>query len=178
MCSSDLVSECLFYCPDPSNPAQLVELTAPSNSSTLTFDPATLNTLNSPGIHSLLNSMGVTVNQEGLMVPRGADRDARDSGQWGLALRWLGDDVEYGAYAMNYHSRTPIVSMQNAGRADLLPRELTNDQLNFPRSLLFAQHDHGEAMRYALRISRHFIGETIKNFVQQTVFRYFSCKRV
>lgn len=39
-----LVSECLFYCPDPSNPAQLVELTAPTNASTLTFDPATLNT--------------------------------------------------------------------------------------------------------------------------------------
>ena len=47
------------------------------------------------------------------MVPRGPDRDARDSGQWGLAFRWLGDNTEYGVYAMNYHSRTPILSMQN-----------------------------------------------------------------
>ncbi|NUA38203.1 DUF1302 domain-containing protein, partial [Pseudomonas sp. UMA601] len=43
----------------------------------------------------------------------------RDSGQWGLALRWLGDNTEYGAYFMNYHSRTPIVSMQNANRGDI-----------------------------------------------------------
>ncbi|MBM7060307.1 DUF1302 domain-containing protein [Pseudomonas sp. UL073] len=62
---------------------------------------------------------GVTATPEGLMVPRGGDRDARDSGQWGLSLRWLGDDVEYGAYAMNYHSRTPIVSVQNANRAGI-----------------------------------------------------------
>ena len=42
-----------------------------------------------------------------MIVPRGGDRDARDSGQWGTALRWLGDDTEYGLYFMNYHSRTP-----------------------------------------------------------------------
>jgi len=83
------------------------------------LDPATVNSLNAPATKALLNSLGVTVTPEGLMVPRGADRDARDSGQWGLALRWLGDDVEYGAYAMNYHSRTPIVSMKNAGTADI-----------------------------------------------------------
>ncbi|MDY0248982.1 MAG: DUF1302 domain-containing protein [Pseudomonas sp.] len=51
--------------------------------------------------------------QEGLMVPRGKDNTARDSGQWGMALRWLGDNTEYGAYFMNYHSRTPFLSMQN-----------------------------------------------------------------
>ena len=83
------------------------------------LDPATVNSLNAPATKALLNSLGVTVTPEGLMVPRGADHDARDSGQWGLALRWLGSDVEYGAYAMNYHSRTPIVSMKNAGTADI-----------------------------------------------------------
>ncbi|MHA6494128.1 DUF1302 domain-containing protein [Pseudomonas borbori] len=56
------------------------------------------------------NGIGFDVTSEGVVVPRGGDRDARDSGQFGLALRWLGDETEYGAYFMNYHSRTPIVS--------------------------------------------------------------------
>ncbi|WP_373388799.1 DUF1302 domain-containing protein [Pseudomonas alcaligenes] len=41
------------------------------------------------------------------------DEDARDSGQWGLALRWFSpelNDTEFGFYTMNYHSRTPILS--------------------------------------------------------------------
>ncbi|MHB1368615.1 MAG: DUF1302 domain-containing protein [Pseudomonadaceae bacterium] len=63
----------------------------------------------------LSNGLGISVTDEGLMVPRGGDRDARDSGQFGVALRWLGDSTEYGAYFMNYHSRTPNLSMQNAG---------------------------------------------------------------
>ena len=83
------------------------------------LDPASVAGLNAPATKAVLNSLGVTGTPEGLMVPRGADRDARDSGQWGLALRWLGDNTEYGAYFMNYHSRTPIVSMQNANRGDI-----------------------------------------------------------
>ena len=62
---------------------------------------------------------GFRVDSEGVILPRAGDRDARDSGQWGLALRWLGDETEYGAYFMNYHSRTPIVSTQNAGQPTL-----------------------------------------------------------
>ncbi|SFP16760.1 Protein of unknown function [Ectopseudomonas composti] len=62
---------------------------------------------------------GFQVDSEGVILPRAGDRDARDSGQWGLALRWLGDETEYGLYFMNYHSRTPIVSTQNAGQATL-----------------------------------------------------------
>jgi hypothetical protein len=54
-----------------------------------------------------------------VILPRAGDRDARDSGQWGAALRWLGDETEYGLYFMNYHSRTPIVGTQNAGLATL-----------------------------------------------------------
>jgi len=49
------------------------------------------------------------VTREGVVVQRAGDRDARDSGQFGAALRWLGDDTEYGLYFMNYHSRTPTV---------------------------------------------------------------------
>lgn len=62
---------------------------------------------------------GVTAGEEGLRVPRGGDRDARDSGQFGLALRWLGDTTEYGAYFINYHSRTPNLSMQNTNQAGI-----------------------------------------------------------
>src|SRR5690606_12916672 len=61
--------------------------------------------------------LGYTVTEEGIRVPRGGDRDARDSGQFGLALRWLGDTTEYGLYFMNYHSRTPALSTRNPGLA-------------------------------------------------------------
>lgn len=57
--------------------------------------------------------------QEGLQVRRGKDNKAKDDGQFGLALRWLGDNTEYGAYFMNYHSRTPFLSMKNASAASL-----------------------------------------------------------
>ena len=45
-----------------------------------------------------------------IFIPRAGDRDARDSGQFGVALRWFAEslnDTEFGLYAMNYHSRTP-----------------------------------------------------------------------
>ncbi|MDP9942155.1 DUF1302 domain-containing protein [Ectopseudomonas alcaliphila] len=49
---------------------------------------------------------------EGVIVQRAGDKDARDSGQWGLAFRYLFEplDTEFGAYFMNYHSRAPIFS--------------------------------------------------------------------
>ncbi len=58
---------------------------------------------------------GFDFTTEGIVLPRGGDRDARDSGQFGAALRWLGDTTEYGAYFLNYHSRTPNLSTQSAG---------------------------------------------------------------
>ena len=53
------------------------------------------------------------------MLRRAGDNDARDSGQWGVALRWLGDEAEYGLYALNYHSRTPNLSYINADAASI-----------------------------------------------------------
>src|SRR5690606_24867069 len=41
------------------------------------------------------------------------DQDARDQGQFGVALRWFApelNDTEFGFYAMNYHMRTPNLS--------------------------------------------------------------------
>ncbi|OOV98273.1 DUF1302 domain-containing protein [Pseudomonas sp. MF4836] len=76
-------------------------------------------TVGSPGVAGLQPvaaafGQGFQVTREGVILPRGGDRDARDSGQWGAALRWLGDDTEYGLYFMNYHSRGPVVSTTTA----------------------------------------------------------------
>ncbi|WP_339417558.1 MULTISPECIES: DUF1302 domain-containing protein [unclassified Pseudomonas] len=70
--------------------------------------PAALN----PG----LAAAGVDVNNEGVLVRRGPDRDARDSGQFGVAFHYNFEplDTEFGAYFMNYHSRAPIFSAQGA----------------------------------------------------------------
>lgn len=81
------------------------------------LDATTVNTL--IGLQPVLSSLGVQIEQEGLIVPRGGDRDARDGGQFGTALRWMGDEAEYAAYFINYHSRLPYLSMQNANMADI-----------------------------------------------------------
>ncbi|WP_079200907.1 DUF1302 domain-containing protein [Pseudomonas sp. CC6-YY-74] len=50
---------------------------------------------------------------ENVYIPRAGDRDARDSGQYGLALRWFAEQLnntEFGLYALNYHSRGPVFS--------------------------------------------------------------------
>ena len=77
--------------------------------------PAALADVLNSDLGAFASAAGVTYTNEGVMIPRGGDRDARDSGQYGLALRWLGDSTEYGAYFMNYHSRTPILSTHTAG---------------------------------------------------------------
>jgi len=49
----------------------------------------------------------------GFVVPRGPDRNPDNSGQFGLALRWLVPqlgDSEFGFYYLNYHSRLPLIS--------------------------------------------------------------------
>ena len=48
-------------------------------------------------------------------VLRGPDRTPADSGQWGLVLRYLAEDLnqtEFGFHLINYHSRLPVVSAQ------------------------------------------------------------------
>ncbi|WP_442114129.1 DUF1302 domain-containing protein [Pseudomonas sp. NUPR-001] len=56
----------------------------------------------------------VAAGRDNAFIPRLKDNDARDSGQYGLALRWFVpevNDTEFGAYAMNYHSRNPFLSI-------------------------------------------------------------------
>jgi len=67
----------------------------------------------------LMNQFGVNINEEGVLVKRGPDRDARDGGQFGVAMRYNFEplDTEFGAFFMNYHSRAPIFSAKGASAA-------------------------------------------------------------
>jgi len=48
---------------------------------------------------------------QGTFVPRGDTKDAKDGGEYGIAMNYLtDDDLEYGFYFVNYHSRLPIIS--------------------------------------------------------------------
>ena len=58
---------------------------------------------------------GVGADPFFMNVSRGPDRTPDDSGQWGLALRYLAEelnDTEFGFYYINYHSRLPTVGAQ------------------------------------------------------------------
>ena len=49
----------------------------------------------------------------GLAVERTKDEEAKDDGQYGLALRYFAEELnntEFGIYAMNIHSRAPLAS--------------------------------------------------------------------
>ena len=53
-------------------------------------------------------------------VVRGPDRNPADSGQWGVAFRYLAEqlnETEFGFYFVNYHSRLPTVSAITGTRA-------------------------------------------------------------
>jgi hypothetical protein len=73
----------------------------------------------SAGEQATLTASGVGVDGEGVLTPRGHDREARDGGQWGLALRWFADtwDSRFGAYVLNQHSRSAILSTSLAAPA-------------------------------------------------------------
>ncbi|QXI16965.1 DUF1302 domain-containing protein [Pseudomonas hamedanensis] len=75
-----------------------------------------------------LAGAGVDVNQEGVLVRRGPDRDARDSGQYGVSFKYMYEplDTEFGAYFMNYHSRAPIFSATGA------PQSVYNTAASLP----------------------------------------------
>ncbi len=49
---------------------------------------------------------------ESMRLKRGADDEAEDTGQFGLAARYFAQaiETEFGAYYINYHSQTPLIS--------------------------------------------------------------------
>lgn len=74
-------------------------------------------------------------------VPRTGDRDPREDGQFGVALRWLVGDTEIGLYGMNYHSRLPIGSLTAAepGSSDALPVPISSLR-NASTATVFAEY--------------------------------------
>jgi hypothetical protein len=55
-------------------------------------------------------------------VPRLPNRNARDDGQYGVALRYFADwlhDTDFGFYYLNYHSRLPLLSGRTVSTAAL-----------------------------------------------------------
>ncbi|CAI8899913.1 DUF1302 domain-containing protein [Pseudomonas sp. Irchel 3H3] len=68
-----------------------------------------------PGVAQNTGGLGaIAAGTDNAYIGRLPDHDARDSGQYGLALRWFvpeANDTEFGAYALNYHSRNPYLSI-------------------------------------------------------------------
>ncbi|XKE47328.1 DUF1302 domain-containing protein [Halomonas organivorans] len=55
----------------------------------------------------------------GLRADRGNDRDASDSGQYGVALRYLAEALnysEFGLYHLNYHDKLPQLQFDDFGK--------------------------------------------------------------
>ena len=56
-------------------------------------------------------------------VPRGQTNLPSDSGQYGMALRWLmpdfGQGTEFGFYFVNYHSKLPVISGRTGTQAGI-----------------------------------------------------------
>ena len=58
----------------------------------------------------------------GSSVPRLPNHNARNSGQFGVALHWFAENwnnTDFGFYFLNYHSRLPLLSGRTAGRSAL-----------------------------------------------------------
>ena len=56
-----------------------------------------------------------------LIAPRLADHEPNDSGQWGIAFRYLAEELnntEFGFYYMNHHSRLPVVGAHTGTATD------------------------------------------------------------
>ncbi|MGV8399291.1 DUF1302 domain-containing protein [Pseudomonas aeruginosa] len=78
------------------------------------------------------------------IIRRAADDEPSNAGQFGLALRYYADtiDTEFGAYAMNIHSRTPYVSLitdlrPGAGAGWIAGQQATNGRYfaDFPEDI-------------------------------------------
>jgi len=77
-----------------------------------------------------------------LTIDRMKDNEARDSGQYGVSLKyyaeWLNDGTELGLYFMNYHSKLPYVSFYSTD-ASCARREGNSMGMDATNSLEFLQ---------------------------------------
>ena len=88
------------------------------------FSGITLSTITDPVAQGTALAAFGTLTAEDpdfLIAPRHEDREPDDSGQWGIAVRYLAEalnDTEFGFYYMNYHSRLPVVGAHTGTAAD------------------------------------------------------------
>lgn len=80
-----------------------------------TFFSTSDNTQEGCQFGTLISGSGTTAQnlQSGTFVPRGSTEWAQDSGQYGLALHYVIEELnstDIGLYYANYHSRTPVVN--------------------------------------------------------------------
>ena len=62
------------------------------------------------------------IDPDFLAIKRGPDREPNESGQGGLAIRYLAEglnDTEFGFYFVNYHNRLPVLSARTGTPAGL-----------------------------------------------------------
>ena len=72
--------------------------------------------IDDPALRPILAATGRVLGEDPnfMNVRRDPDREPSDSGQWGVALRYLAKDLystEFGFYFVNYHSRLPTLSV-------------------------------------------------------------------
>lgn len=82
----------------------------------------------------------------GAPLARGADREARDQGQLGVALRYYAEplDTEFAAYALNYHSRLPLLGLSDARYFLAWPEDIRLYGLSFATTLATGSRWRGE----------------------------------
>ena len=92
-------------------------------------------------------------------IGRAKDNDAKDQGQFGVAFRYFADSIstEFGAYAMNIHSRTPNASVLTDKRAAVGPGFIADAATDVQ---YFA--DYPEDIRiYGLSFSSNILGTSV-----------------
>jgi hypothetical protein len=69
------------------------------------------------------SSLGGAYDPDFNFVPRGPGKNAKDGGQYGLALRYFAENfmggMEFGAYYLRYHSRLPLINGRTGTQAGL-----------------------------------------------------------
>ncbi len=109
-----------------------------------------------PGVSDNLGAPDANTN---IFIPRVPDNEPGDSGQYGIALRWFVpelNDTEFGAYAMNYHSRSPYLSTVRTTGAGNPP-----SALNVPRNARYFV-DYPEDIRlYGLSFQTNLEGVSL-----------------
>ena len=82
----------------------------------------------------------------GAPLPRGADREARDQGQFGVALRYHHAPLatEFGAYALHYHSRLPLLGLAEDRYFLAYPEDIRLYGLSFASTLASGSVWRGE----------------------------------